>query len=144
MKAKLQAILTGMPQDEAAYAKVAHEMPEVITARDRPNAKLAEGATRYETQLATQIRSSSFIYGIPAAERTTSQDGGYAGTDGEEDEGGNAHGAGSDDEMIDPELKAAALNSSRSEEGVVEVQEVTEGMDVDSTLDDRVATPPAP
>ena len=142
MKAKLHAILTGLPQDTTAYDNVVQGMPEIIDPRERANARMGEGATRYETLLATQIRSSCFNLGISVAEKESFPEGDNEDNDEEENNNrvtGFAMSAETDDEMIDPELKTAALNMNGSEQEIMEMEEAGDGMDVDNTFDDGVA-----
>ena len=131
MKAKIQAILTGMPQNDVAYTKVVHEMPEIITPAGRHNARLGEGATRYEIQLASQIRSASFLYRVPAIERTASQNRGYSEDDGDREDDCIEVPARSSDAMIDPRLTEAALDFDMLERETSQSRLGVDEMDID-------------
>lgn len=143
MKVKMQAILAGTPQDEAAYAKVVQDMPDVIRPEDKTYARLGEDATRYEIHLASQIRTTSFGYRVPAAERAPSQEEDYGDEDREEEgeENGFASPIRSNHEVLDPRLTRASLDTEPYERETVRNEVVLDPMDVDIPIDDSATTP---
>ncbi|KAL6722001.1 tau 95 subunit of transcription factor TFIIIC [Lecanora helva] len=133
MKAKIQAILSNEPQDEAVYITVANRLPDVIRPKDTPYTKQYENATGYEVQLASHIRRAS------APERILAQNGDNDGDDDKEESDSVASSPTSQDRAIDPRLTAMA--SSTLGEGIAPPEEVSDGMDIDTPLNESIPTP---
>ena len=79
MKAKIAAILDGVPPNDAAFAKVADEIPEIMRDNNRAATYLSSDATAEEIHLASVIRTTAQMY------YTANQDG-TRGNDGYDDE----------------------------------------------------------
>ena len=64
MRAKIQAILDGVPPMDTAYMKVAMKMPDIITT-DAENIKITMGkeSTPYEKSLAAHVRATALSWG---------------------------------------------------------------------------------
>lgn len=127
MKAKITAILTGMPQQHAAYARVAREMPDIIISTDKPLSRLSKDATPYEVSLASAIRTKSFDYRVPATERTPSQE---EESDGEGEDGEVAMLDRSEEENEDPGIAEAALETDRLQGGAAQLEGIINGMEI--------------
>ena len=138
MRAKLQAIMLGLPPQDDAYAKVIREMPEIINWKDKADAKLGEDATRYEMHLATQVRSASFAHAIAAINRTVSQEGGYVEDD---NEGGEQAPPIINDQLLDPRLLEASLSLERLEKDAVQDRPWADEMAVESTSNTSLTRP---
>lgn len=125
MKAKITAILTGIPQQHAAYAKVAREMPDNIDPGDKISNRLGKDATQYEVHLASAIRSNCFTHRVPVMERTPSHEG-QSDEDGQDGEIAMLDRSG--DEMVDPRVTEAALEFDRLEGGTAQFKGIVEGI----------------
>lgn len=104
MKAKIAAILDGVPSNDAAFAKVADEMPEIMRNNNRAATYLSPNATPEETHLASVIRTTAQMH------YSANQDG-TRGNDGYDDERDQdeeiAMPAVLDDGLIDPRITEA-------------------------------------
>ncbi|KAK4696112.1 general transcription factor 3C polypeptide 5 (transcription factor C subunit 1), partial [Lecanoromycetidae sp. Uapishka_2] len=93
MKHKISDILEGRPPKDASYTKVAREMPDVITRRDKSKATLPKEATSLEVSLATSIRAASLSNPLFDAQEAAKQVQDY-----EEEENEDREDLGRDDE----------------------------------------------
>lgn len=128
MKAKITAILTDIPQQHAAYARVAREMPDHVKSSDKVSTRLGKGATQYEIQLASAIRSNCFSHRVPVLEGMPSQEG-ESNEDGEDGEITMPDRSGND--LLDPRITEAALEFERLEGDTVQIEGMVDGMDID-------------
>ena len=132
MKAKIAAILDRIPPNDAAFAKVAEEMPEIMRNNNRAAAYLSSDATPEEIHLASVIRTTAQMY------YSGNQDG-TRGNDGYDDERDQdeeiALPAVPEDDLIDPRI-SEAISQFAGFDTEAERNEMTgEGMDVDSAQD---------
>ena len=142
MKVKIQAILTGVPQDDIAYTRVVRDMPEIIDPQDKTNARLGPDASRYETHLASQIRTMSFSYQVPAIQRTPAPTGDYEDEhDGEQRHDGIESLTRSDNGMIDPRLTGTSLDTENFGQETVQAEMVADEETLDMPDDHSIRTP---
>ncbi len=132
MKAKIAAILDRIPPNDAAFAKVAEEMPEIMRNNNRAAAYLSSDATPEEIHLASVIRTTAQMY------YSGNQDG-TRGNDGYDDERDQdeeiALPAVPEDDLIDPRI-SEAISQFAGFDTEAERNEMTgEGMDIDSAQD---------
>lgn len=126
MKAKIAAILDGVPPNEAAFAKVAEEMPDIMRNNNRAATYLSPDATPEEIHLASVIRTTAQMY------YSANQDG-TRGNDGYDED--IVMPVVPKDGLIDPRI-TDAISQFESLDGEAELIETTgEGMDVDGTQD---------
>lgn len=132
MKAKIAAILDGVPTNDAAFAKVVEELPEIMRPNNKAATYLGPDATPEEIHLASVIRTTAQMH------YTGNQDGsrGYDGygDEGEQDEG-IAMPAAPVDDLIDPRIteavsQFASLGAEAEHNGTF-----GEPVDVDSAQD---------
>ena len=129
MKAKIAAILDGVPPNDAAFAKVAQEMPEIMRSSNRAALYLNSDATPEEIHLASVIRTTAQMY------YTGNQDGTRA-NDGYDDELEQdeeiAMPAVSEDRLIDPRITEAMsqFDAEAERNGTT-----SEGSDIDGIQD---------
>ena len=141
MKAKIQAILTSNPQNDAAYTRVIRDMPEIIKPQDKTLARLGADASRYEIHLASQIRTSSFSYQVPAIRRTPNQNGDYDDDHNEEPQDDTVLSpARSDNGMIDPRLTGASFDTGKLHQETTQLDMAADEMNLD-TSSDAIPTP---
>ena len=115
MKAKIAAILDGVTPNDAAFAKVAEEMPEVMRNSNRAATYLGPDATPEEVHLASVIRSTAQMY------YSGNQDGSRR-DDGYDDERGQneeiAIPTMLEDGLIDPRITNAVSQVANLDAGV--------------------------
>ncbi len=128
MKAKITAILTNIPQQHAAYAKVARDLPDNIMPNDRVTTRLGKGATQYEIQLASAIRSNCSSHRVPVMKGKPNQEGEFD-EDGEIGEIAMPDRFG--DDLIDPRITEATREVHRLEGGSAQLEDMVYGMDID-------------
>ena len=134
MKAKISAILDGVPPNDAAFAKVAMELPEIMRNNKRAATYLSSDATPEEIRLASAIRTTAQMY------LSANQDG-TRGNDGYDDERDQdeeiAMPSVLEDSLIDPRItEAVSQFASLDAEAHVERDETTfEKMDLDGAQD---------
>ena len=130
MKAKIAAILDGVPPNDAAFAKVADEIPEIMRNNNRAATYLSSDATAEEIHLASVIRTTAQMY-------YTANQGGTRGNDGYDDERNQdeeiALPASPESSLIDPRI-TEALSHFASLDTEAERNETTE-MDIDGIQD---------
>ncbi|CAD6587677.1 MAG: tau 95 subunit of transcription factor TFIIIC [Alectoria sarmentosa] len=107
MKAKIAAILDGVPPNDAAFAKVVEEMPEIMRNNNRVAMYLSPDATPEEIHLASVIRTTAQMY------YSADQDG-TRGNDGYGDEGDQ------DGEMVVPMVPENSLIDPRITDAVLQ------------------------
>ena len=131
MKYKLRAILDGVPADEAAFARVAREMPDTIEKNDKATSRLGKDATSEEVRIASEIRAASFMYRMPGSE-TVGQEEGYVDEEVQDGEIMMPEGAGQG--VVDPRLAEAGLELDRLQRDgrTREVAEMVDEMDNDA------------
>lgn len=104
MKAKIAAIMDSVPSNDAAFAKVADEMPDIMRNSNRAATYLGSDATPEEIHLASVIRTTAQMY------YSANQDG-TRGNDGYDDERDQdeaiAVPAVPEDGLIDPRITEA-------------------------------------
>lgn len=126
MKAKIAAILEGVPPNDAAFAKVAKEMPEIMRNSNKAATYLGPDAAPEEVHLASVIRTTAQMY------YSANQDG-TRGNDGYDDE--IALPSGPLDGLIDPRI-TEAISQFESLDAEAERNETAgEGVDTDSGQD---------
>lgn len=129
MKAKIAAILDGVPQNDTAFAKIVKEMPEIIRSNNKAATYLASDATPEEVHLASVIRSTAQMY-------HSANPNGTRGNDGHDDEQDQdeeiAMPAVLEDSLIDPRI----LGAISSLDAEAERNETIDGRtDVDGAQD---------
>lgn len=121
MKAKIQAILEDVPQDEAAFMEVIKGIPDVFDRSVPVSTRWRKNVGPYENHLATLVRASALSYQRPLDEEGgDGRDGGI--TVGEREEG----------EVIDPRLMEAGIELNRLEGGTRGIEEAVDEMDIDA------------
>ena len=75
MKAKIAAILDGVPQNDTAFAKVVKEMPEIMRSSNKAATYLRSDATPEEIHLASVIRTTAQMYYSANVDGTRGNDG---------------------------------------------------------------------
>ena len=131
MKAKIAAILDGVPPNDTAFAKVAEGLPEIMRNNNRAATYLSSDATPEEAHLASVIRTTAQMY-YSAKDRTRGNDG----YDDEQvpDEGIAMSGVPAD-ALIDPRI-TDAISQFAGLDPEAECDETTgEGMHVDNAMD---------
>ena len=132
MKAKIAAILDGVPPNDAAFAKVAEDMPEIMRSSNRAAMYLNSDATAEEIHLASVIRTTAQMY------YTGNQDG-TRGNDGYDDEPEQdeeiAMSAISEDHLIDPRITEAMSQYAGLDAEVERNETTSEGSDVGDIQD---------
>lgn len=98
MKAKIAAILDGLPPTNVLHAKLATELPSIILKTYKPAAQLSKPVSPEALHLASAIRSAAVSYG----NSKTDLDGGYADADAEDSDGEMAHPETLDPRLVDP------------------------------------------
>ena len=130
MKAKIAAILDGVPPNDAAFAKVADEIPDIMRNNNRAATYLGSNATAEEIHLASVIRTTAQMY------YTANQDR-MRGNDGYDDERDRDEEitlpASPENSLIDPRI-TEALSQFAGFDTEAERNEIT-GMDIDGTQD---------
>ena len=101
MKAKIAAILDGVPSNDAAFAKVVKELPEIMRHNNRGAAYLASDATPEEIHLASVIRTTAQMHYSANQDGTRVNDGYDGGEDQDEEV---ALPAVPEDGLIDPRI----------------------------------------
>lgn len=127
MKAKIAAILDGVPANDAAFAKVVGELPEIMRNNNKAATYLTgPDATPEEVHLASVIRTTAQMY------YSGNQDGtrGYDGY-GEEGEEEIAMPAPPEDGLIDPRITEAVSQFARLDAEAERNETTGEIMDVD-------------
>lgn len=128
MKAKIAAILDGVPPNDAAFTKVAEEMPNIIRDNNKAATYLGPDATPEEMHLASVIRTTAQMY------YSANQDG-TRGNDGYDDvrdhDGEMSMPVVPEDGLIDPRITDAVsqFESLDREAGPIEMTD--ERMEVD-------------
>ena len=131
MKAKIAAILDDVPANDAAFAKVAEEMPEIITSNNKAATYLSSPATPEEIHLASMIRTTAQMYHAPDRDGARGNDG----YDGEEDQNEEiALPATRGDSLIDPRITEAISHLAGSDTEAECNEMVGEG-DIDDAQD---------
>lgn len=135
MKAKIAAILDGVPPNDAAFAKVIEEMPEVMSSNNRAATYLASEATPEEIHLASVIRTTALMHYSGNQDRTRANDGYDDEPDQDEIDEEIMMPAAPEDHLIDPRL-TEAVSQFESLDAEAESNETTgEGMDIDDAQD---------
>lgn len=134
MKAKITAILTDIPQQHAAYARVAREMPDNIKPSDKVSSRLGKGATQYEIHLASAIRSNCSSHRVPIMKGMPSQEGGLD-EDGEDGEIAIPNRSG--DDLLDPRIIEATLEIDRLDGDTAQIEGMVDGMEIDEAIGPR-------
>ena len=75
MKAKIAAILDGVPPNDAAFAKVVEVMPDIMRSNNRAAAYLGSDATPEEIHLASVVRTTALMYYSANQDGTRGNDG---------------------------------------------------------------------
>lgn len=101
MKAKIAAILDGVPQNDTAFAKVVKEMPEIMRASNKSATYLGSDATPEEVHLASVIRTTAQMYYSGNLDGTRGNDG-Y-----NDDQDLDTELAVPEDSLIDPRITGA-------------------------------------
>ena len=132
MKAKIAAILDGVPPDDAAFAKVAREMPEIIRNNNRAATYLSSDPTPEEIHLASVIRTTAQMY------YSANQDG-TRGNDGYDDERDQdesiAMPAVLEDSLIDPRITEAVSQFASLDAEAKRNETAAERVNIDSAHD---------
>ena len=132
MKAKIAAILDGVPQNDTAFAKVVKEMPEIMRDNNKAATYLGSNATPEEIHLASVIRTTAQMYYSANLDGTRGNDG----YDDERDQNEEiAMPAVPEDGLIDPRI-TEAVSQFESLDAEAERNETTgERMDLDGAQD---------
>ena len=129
MKAKIAAILDGVPPNDTAFAKVVKEMPEIMRTSNKAATYLGSDATPEEVHLASVIRTTAQMYYSGNLDGTRGNDG-Y--NDEQDQDNEIAMPAMSEDSLIDPRITEAIS----SLDAVAGRNETTNGeIDVDGSQD---------
>ena len=132
MKAKIAAILDGVPPNDAAHAKVAKEMPDIMRNNNRAATYLRSDATPEEIHLASMIRTTAQMYYSANHDGTRVNDG-YDDEQDQEEE--IAMPTMPEDGLVDPRI-ITAVSQFRSLDAEAERDEmVGERIDVDDAQD---------
>lgn len=132
MKAKIAAILDGVPPNDAAFAKVAAEMPEIMRSNNRAATYLNSDPTPEEIHLASVIRTTALMY------YSANQDG-TRGNDGYDDERDRDEEIAMlpmpEDGLIDPRITEAVSQFTGFDSEAERNEMIGEGMDTDDAQD---------
>lgn len=132
MKAKIAAIIDGVPPNDAAFAKVTKEIPEVIRNHNKAATYLGPDATPEEIHLASVIRTTAQMY-YSANQDGTRGDDGY---DDERDQNEETTiPAVLEDDLIDPRITEAVSQFANLDAEAVRNATIDERIDVDGTRD---------
>ena len=132
MKAKLAAIKDGVPPNDAAFTKVAMEMPEIMRSNNRAAMYLSSDSTPEEIHLASLIRTTAQMHYTGNHDGTRANDGYDLEPDQDEE---IAMPAVSIDHLIDPRI-AEAMSQFAGLDAEAERNETTsEGSDIDGIQD---------
>lgn len=135
MKAKIAAILDGVPPNDAAFAKVIEEMPEIMRSNNRAATYLASDATPEEIHLASVIRTTALMHYSSNQDRTRANDGYDAEPDQDEIDEEITMPTAPEDSLIDPRI-TEAISQFAGLDAEAECNETTgEGMDIDDAQD---------
>ena len=132
MKAKIAAILDGVPANDAAFAKVAEEMPEIMRSNNRAATYLSSKATPEEIHLASVIRTTAQMYYSGNQDRTRGNDGYDDERDLDEE---IVMPAVPEDSLIDPRITEAISQLAGLDAEADHIETTGEGMDIDSAQD---------
>lgn len=125
MKAKIAAILDGLPPNDAAFTKVAEEMPNIIRTNNRAATYLGPDATPEEMHLASVIRNAAQMY------YSANQDG-TRGNDGYDDEPDH------DGEMMMPVVPEDGLIDPRITEAVSQFESLDRDAELIETTGEKM------
>ena len=125
MKAKIAAILDGVPPNDTAFAKVVEKMPEIMRNNNRAATYLSPDATPEEIHLASVIRTTAQMY------YSADQDG-TRGNDGYDDEGDQ------DGEMVMPMLPENSLIDPRITDAVLQFESLDKEAELIETAVERI------
>lgn len=129
MKAKIAAILDGVPQNDTAFAKVVKEMPEIMRSSNKAATYLGSDATPEEIHLASVIRTTAQMYYSANLDGTRGNDG----YDDEQDQDEEiAMPAVLEDSLIDPRILGAISSLDAEAE---RNETINERIDVDGAQD---------
>ena len=132
MKAKIAAILDGVPPDDAAFVKVAEEMPDIMRSNNRAATYLGSNATPEEIHLASVIRTTAQMYYTGNEDRTRANDGYDHEPDQDEE---IAMAAMPEDCPIDPRITEAMSHFADLEAEAERNETTSEGSDSDGAQD---------
>lgn len=132
MKAKMAAILDGITPKDAAFAKVANEMPDIMRNSNKAAAYLGPDATPEEAHLASVIRSTAQMYYSANKDGTR----GHDGYDDELDQDEEVLvPAVPDDGLIDPRITEAVSQFASLSDKAEHDNMASEDMEADGTQD---------
>lgn len=135
MKAKIAAILDGVPPNDAAFAKVIGEMPEIMRSNNRAATYLASDATPEEIHLASVIRTTALMHYSSNQDGTRANDGYDDEPHQDEIDEGITMPAAPENYLIDPRI-TGAVSQFAGLDAEAEYNETTgEGMDIDDAQD---------
>ena len=131
MKAKIAAILDGVPSNDAAFARVADEIPDIMRNNNKAATYLGSDATAEEIHLASVIRTTAQMYYTANPDRVRGNDG-YD-DERDQDEEIALPASPESNSLIDPRI-TEALSQFAGFDTEDERNEAT-GMDIDDTQD---------
>lgn len=132
MKAKIAAALDGIPANEASFARVIREMPNIIRRSNRATAFLAKDATPEEIRLASLIRSTAFRYRWAKDDKSGVEDG-YSEEEEEEEEPVGIALPTPEHGFIDPRITEAVSEVERLDDENAEQNHTFDEMEIDGT-----------
>lgn len=130
MKAKITAILTGVPEQHSAYARVAQAFPEDFKIGDKVPLLLGKNATRYESQLGGAIRASALARVYPPTETAPGRDGDSSE---DSDDGVITMPDSPGEGVLDPRVAEAAFEFDEKQGGTAHIEGLVDGMDIDGS-----------
>lgn len=135
MKAKIAAILDGVLPNDAAFARIIEEMPEIMRSNNRAATYLASDATPEEIHLASVIRTTALMHYSGNQDRTRANDGYDDEPDRDEIDKEITIPRAPEDLFIDPRI-TEAISQIADLDAEAECNETTgEGMDIDDAQD---------
>ena len=152
MKHKIWDLLEPRLPNDTAYANVIRELPEIITKEDKSKAKMGEGASSLEINIATSIRQSSLpmlrSYAENARKRIEGDDQPHDGREEDEEDEREVEGEeiqdgeNADDSEDEPfaDEDAAEDTGGESEEDAEDEVEI-EGMEEEEEEDQEIKVP---